>query len=334
MPWLLCKSYAPRRVRVVKRRTGLVETERHPHFFTTMFGWLLRFFPKKNEHADPRTPAPASPRQTNASPDSSTAAVVIDPAFDEGTALEATRPRPTVNEIDPALDEYPDGLPRDWGARKRQILERDGFICQAPGCWGRELDIHHVQPRSTGGNHRAENLVSLCSVHHALVHLETNVIKIRSSRCTIVSRHVRRNSVVDSFVRRFQRITPSELKVVRETFNLKCKCGSLRWTGYLRERDSTIRIFCPDCGGRWLLEAGLREETATHLATLLEPTINPRRFKFDLSLIRGIARPRSYEVCPACARSHKEGYLKKKRFFWVHYIGCSEWPRCPYVRPM
>ena len=284
-----------------------------------MLGWLLRFFQKKRGQVQPREPVPASPCQTN---------------LDEGTVLFAGKPSPESLVIDPAFDEYPDGYPPDWNARRRQILERDGFTCQAAGCCWRAVDIHHETPRSKGGNHRAENLVSLCRVHHALVHLDTNVIKVSSSRCTIVSRHMRGNTEVDSFVRRFQRITSSELTEVRETFGLRCKCGSAKWTGYLREKDSTIRIFCPNCGGRWLLEAGLREETATQLATLLEPTINPRRFKFDLSLIRGIAPPRSYEVCPACARNHREGHLKKKRFFWVHYIGCSEWPRCPYVRPM
>jgi hypothetical protein len=32
------------------------------------------------------------------------------------------------------------------------------------------LDLHHIRPRHAGGDHRAANLVPLCSAHHRLIH--------------------------------------------------------------------------------------------------------------------------------------------------------------------
>ncbi len=32
------------------------------------------------------------------------------------------------------------------------------------------LDLHHIRPRHAGGDHRAANLLPLCSAHHRLLH--------------------------------------------------------------------------------------------------------------------------------------------------------------------
>ena len=56
-------------------------------------------------------------------------------------------------------------------AVRRAVLHRDGARCRVPGCtnhlW---LDQHHVVPRSVGGPSTAENLVTLCAIHHGLHH--------------------------------------------------------------------------------------------------------------------------------------------------------------------
>ena len=56
-------------------------------------------------------------------------------------------------------------------ARRVEVLHRDGFACRVPGCrcdlW---LHLHHLQPVSWGGGNQAENLVTLCSMHHRLLH--------------------------------------------------------------------------------------------------------------------------------------------------------------------
>jgi hypothetical protein len=49
---------------------------------------------------------------------------------------------------------------------RRFVLARDGG-CVVDGCASRyRLEVHHVVPRSEGGTHDAENLVTLCWYHH------------------------------------------------------------------------------------------------------------------------------------------------------------------------
>jgi hypothetical protein len=56
-------------------------------------------------------------------------------------------------------------------AVRRQVLLRDLKTCKIPNCRNTlALDVHHIQPRSEGGTHDAQNLVALCSAHHRAVH--------------------------------------------------------------------------------------------------------------------------------------------------------------------
>jgi 5-methylcytosine-specific restriction endonuclease McrA len=56
-------------------------------------------------------------------------------------------------------------------ALRRAVLQRDEHRCRAPGCRNATfLDVHHLQPRSQGGRHEADNLLTLCSAHHRAVH--------------------------------------------------------------------------------------------------------------------------------------------------------------------
>ncbi|HUG74585.1 MAG TPA: DUF222 domain-containing protein [Acidimicrobiia bacterium] len=49
---------------------------------------------------------------------------------------------------------------------RRFVLARDGG-CVVDGCTSRyRLEVHHIIPRSQGGSHDAENLVTLCWYHH------------------------------------------------------------------------------------------------------------------------------------------------------------------------
>ncbi len=51
------------------------------------------------------------------------------------------------------------------------VLARDQHRCTVPGCRStRGLELHHIQWRSRGGDHRARNLTTTCSHHHAAVH--------------------------------------------------------------------------------------------------------------------------------------------------------------------
>jgi hypothetical protein len=145
---------------------------------------------------------------------------------------------PDEGKIDPAFDNCTGDLPPDWEARRMAVLRADNFICQAPGCLetGKHLHAHHIQERWKGGNHKLENLISLCPAHHALVHLETNTLTVKDQRYRIVSRHWRRKPFssekveVSSHIQRHTRITPAELKAVKERFNPQCHwCNKNEW---------------------------------------------------------------------------------------------------------
>lgn len=56
-------------------------------------------------------------------------------------------------------------------ATRRKVFEQHGHRCAVPHCRNRLwLDLHHIRPRHAGGDHRAVNLVCLCSAHHRLIH--------------------------------------------------------------------------------------------------------------------------------------------------------------------
>ncbi len=56
-------------------------------------------------------------------------------------------------------------------AVRRAVLARDRHRCQAPGCENtRFLEIHHLTPRTKCGSNRPENLRTLCSSCHRLLH--------------------------------------------------------------------------------------------------------------------------------------------------------------------
>ena len=77
-----------------------------------------------------------------------------------------------------AVVEDPDGRPLAAGSEKRfpsrdlrrAVLRRDGHACTFPGCgMKRFVDIHHIVPFPKGPT-EYDNLVTVCRVHHGLVH--------------------------------------------------------------------------------------------------------------------------------------------------------------------
>ena len=51
----------------------------------------------------------------------------------------------------------------------RQVLQLDGWRCQQ--CGSRtNLQVHHMQLRSQSGDDSEENLITLCSQCHTLIH--------------------------------------------------------------------------------------------------------------------------------------------------------------------
>jgi hypothetical protein len=59
-------------------------------------------------------------------------------------------------------------------ATRRAVRIRDQRRCVVPGCRNaRFLDLHHIGLRSEGGGNEADNLVTLCGLHHRAVHRGT-----------------------------------------------------------------------------------------------------------------------------------------------------------------
>jgi 5-methylcytosine-specific restriction endonuclease McrA len=64
---------------------------------------------------------------------------------------------------------------------KRMVLERDGyccFFCKAK----KDLHVHHMIPRSKGGSHDMENLLTVCESCHAWLHEGEPVHKLMVKR--------------------------------------------------------------------------------------------------------------------------------------------------------
>ena len=89
---------------------------------------------------------------------------VLEPALAEflGTHVPAA-----ADAMDVANDDE-SALP---AAVSTAVFERDGWQCAFPGCSMRKtLDAHHIVFRSRGGSDELDNLVSLCRIHHDLIH--------------------------------------------------------------------------------------------------------------------------------------------------------------------
>ncbi|MCK9996658.1 MAG: HNH endonuclease, partial [Candidatus Krumholzibacteria bacterium] len=62
-------------------------------------------------------------------------------------------------------------------ATRRKVLARDRHCCQKPGCEHTKfLEVHHIKPRADGGGNDSENLITLCSACHQLVHEKREVM--------------------------------------------------------------------------------------------------------------------------------------------------------------
>ena len=56
-------------------------------------------------------------------------------------------------------------------ALRRAVMLRDRCRCRVPGCNRRRyVDVHHIIPRGSGGQHSRDNCLLLCTTHHHLLH--------------------------------------------------------------------------------------------------------------------------------------------------------------------
>ncbi|MGD0214807.1 MAG: HNH endonuclease [Terriglobales bacterium] len=59
--------------------------------------------------------------------------------------------------------------PLSYEILRQQVLRRDGWRCQSCGTMT-NLEVHHREFRSHSGFDSEENLITLCTVCHAIAH--------------------------------------------------------------------------------------------------------------------------------------------------------------------
>jgi len=105
----------------------------------------------------------------------------------------------------PDYDDHPSTeYPPDWQARRKKVLERDGYACKSCSVESTRVDdvrfdVDHVVPKSDGGSHALDNLQTLCPSCHADKHPNNEELRSRARE------YERRNS--RSIVWRFIRTT-------------------------------------------------------------------------------------------------------------------------------
>ncbi len=182
------------------------------------------------------------------------------------------------------------GYPPFWGYLREVVLNKDGGRCQVSGCPSRlELHIHHIKPVSKGGEHKPENLVSLCDFHHALEPEKGHERiwgEIKNRYFTLVPKHERSNRatsghhIVRAHLRRLQLITLEELRELTKTYGFSCpQCGNAHIRVTLDSIKNIIGIECPTCSKSVEGPQELSEETGPRLAELLRGTRNHGRWK-------------------------------------------------------
>ena len=77
---------------------------------------------------------------------------------------------PLANENGASTQETEDEKGLEASVRNA-VLDRDGWACRFPACTMRKmLDVHHIEFRSHLGSDEMGNLISLCRIHHGLIH--------------------------------------------------------------------------------------------------------------------------------------------------------------------
>jgi 5-methylcytosine-specific restriction endonuclease McrA len=63
--------------------------------------------------------------------------------------------------------------PKLYETLRQEVLRRDGWRCQSCGALS-NLEVHHRELRSQSGDDAEQNLITLCTRCHSIVHRETD----------------------------------------------------------------------------------------------------------------------------------------------------------------
>src|SRR4029077_17113814 len=71
--------------------------------------------------------------------------------------------------------------PEPYDQLRRRVLRRDGWRCQSCGARS-NVEVHHKEFRSQGGNDSERNLITLCVVCHSRAHCCTTTAGVQRNR--------------------------------------------------------------------------------------------------------------------------------------------------------
>jgi transcription elongation factor Elf1 len=247
------------------------------------------------------------------------------------------------------------GLPPYWDYIKSIVFKRDNYRCQVTGCPSRtRIQVHHIKPKSQGGPHTIENLVTLCAFHHALepdtghLRLWTNIM---TEYFTIVREFERKyiksqgTYTVKQFVRRIKNITLTDLSSLLTYFGMKCPICLSDKSLICYADEKKAFVICEVCKIEWSFTKGLVEENGPALAKVLCVSKNIGSWEPDMSLYRDrcefavknidlkITRDKikkekqkldNTPKCPRCGSPMK--LIKPHKYeYWKPFWGCSKY---------
>jgi hypothetical protein len=182
------------------------------------------------------------------------------------------------------------GYPPFWKYLRAVVLAKDSNRCQVTGCPSRlDLHVHHMQSVSNGGEHKPDNLVSLCDFHHALEPERGHKRiwgDIKTRYFTLVCSHERNNRAspgthgVKAHLRRLSLISAVEIAQLKETYGFACPhCRSTAIEIRILGDRNALRVECPGCLKSTEGPQQLTEETGPMLAEVLAVCRNQGRWK-------------------------------------------------------
>jgi len=92
----------------------------------------------------------------------------IDARIAEAEIRREMRTAPSSKLSQPGEPESP--YPENWNELSNAAKRRDGYKCTDCGASGVELHVHHIVPLSKGGTNDLDNLTTLCSHCHSMIH--------------------------------------------------------------------------------------------------------------------------------------------------------------------
>jgi hypothetical protein len=109
---------------------------------------------------------------------------------------------------------------------RRAVLARDKGRCTIPGCTSScFIDVHHIKWRSRGGNHKLQNLTTLCGLHHDAIHDGRLVVTGTAGSLTITHADGRRYGAPPTVTARHD-VPPSRVTALAPSDPRLCRTPS------------------------------------------------------------------------------------------------------------